>query len=173
VEEARQTGFFLWFHLEETARHQNGPGTVLRFQPSGDKFHDLASVWFETANGAITAVTLRLARSFIDGPDEAFARDMASAFLRNALPEEDRAQAYDLIEQIANDYRGARPLIVHANAVRGVPQPFTPAYRVFLGETNQCCERLGAAELTLVNAAAGRPHLAIRVCAGSSINKSQ
>src|SRR5579885_720421 len=71
LEQARKTEFFSWFHLEETGREPRG-GTqeVIRFQPSGPKFHDLAIVSFETNDATIDAVTLRLERSFIDGRDE-------------------------------------------------------------------------------------------------------
>jgi hypothetical protein len=42
LEQAGETHFFRWFHLQETQRQQSGSQTVISFQPSGEKFHRLA-----------------------------------------------------------------------------------------------------------------------------------
>jgi hypothetical protein len=163
VEDARRTEMFTWFHLVETGREQHGYGVIVRFQPSGPKFHDVAMVSLEVESGGIKAATLRLSRAFIDGPDEAFARDIAVSFLGNALTTEDRSRADHLIRQIANDYRGQRPLIVHGSADREVPQPLTPAYEVFLGHGVDASWPLAHMDLHLINTHSGGDHLLIRV----------
>jgi len=163
VEDARKTEMFTWFHLVETGREEHGYGVIVRFQPSGPKFHDVAIVSLEVESGCIKAATLHLSRAFIDGPDEAFARDIAASFLRNALTAEDRIHADNLIQQIANDYRGQRPLIVHGSADRKVPQPLTPAYEVFLGHCVDAPWPLEHMDLHLINTHSGGDHLLIRV----------
>lgn len=163
IEDARKTGFFTWFHLEETARERRDDGEVVRFQPSGPKFHDLAMVSLETGEGTIRAATLRLSRSFIDGPEQAFARDIASSFLSATLFDDDMPLARDLTLQIARDYRGSRPLIYRAGTDRSVPQPFTAVYRVFLGQSVEASQSLAHMDLHLMNTRSGGDHLSIRV----------
>lgn len=163
LQQAKATGFFSWFHLTETARESSGGSEVVRFQPSGPKFHDVAIVSFETGGQFIEAATLRLSRSFINGPDEAFARDIAASFLRTALPAQDRIQAEDLILQIANDYRGTALLIVARGADPRVPQPLTPAYRVFVGEEVEASITLAHMNIRLLNTRSGGDHLLIRI----------
>ena len=164
IEQARKTEFFSWFHLEETAREPRG-GTqeVVRFQPSGPKFHDLAIVSFEMNGGSIDAVTMQLSRSFIAGSEEAFARDIAASFLRTALPAEDKFEADDLIRQISNDYRGSRTVILQKSADRTFPQTPTPLYEVFLGRGVEARQSLKHVDLRFTNTRSGGEHLLIRV----------
>jgi hypothetical protein len=160
--EARKTGFFTFFHLVETRHEDHGGYETIRYQPSGPKFHDLVTLTFETTAGRIKAVTLHLSRSFTDGPDEAFARDIAASFLDAALSNEDLSTPKDLIAQIRNDYRGKRTVIVNRDADRTVPQPLTPAYLVFLGQSVQESVSLKHMDLTLMNTHSGGDQLLIR-----------
>lgn len=135
----------------------------MRFQPSGPKFHDVAMVSLEVESGFKKAATLRLSRAFIDGPDEAFARDIAASFLRNSLTIEDAARTDKLIRQIGDDYRGQRPPIMHGSADHNVPQPLTPAYEVFLGHGVDASWPLAHMDLHLINTHSSGDHLLIRV----------
>ena len=163
VEEARKSELFTWFHLVETGRGPHGYSVIVRFQPSGPKFHDVAMVALEVESGSIKAATLHLSRGFIDGPDEAFARDIAASFLRNSLTVEDAARADHLIRQIGSDYRGQRPPIVHGSADHRVPQPLTPAYVVFLGHKVEAAWPLQHMDLHMINTRSGGDQLLIRV----------
>jgi hypothetical protein len=163
LEEARKTEFFTFFNLVESGRDDHGGYQTIRFQPSGPKFHDLVTVTFETNAGNISAATLHLSRSFIDGPDEAFARDIAASFLDAALNDEGFSFPGALIAQIRNDYRGKRTVIVNRDADRTVPQPPAPAYLVFLGQTVQETVSLKHMDLTMMNTRSGGGELLVRV----------
>ena len=163
LEDAKKTEFFTFFNLVETGHDDHGGYQTMRFQPSGPKFHDLVTVTFETTAGNISAATLHVSRSFIDGPDEAFARDIAASFLDAALYDEGFSLPGNLIAQIRNDYRGKRTVIVNRDADRSVPQPLTPAYRVFLGESVQESLPLKHMDLTLMNTHSSGDQLLIRL----------
>jgi hypothetical protein len=164
LDTAKKTEFFAFFHFVETGRELNGSYETIRFQPSGPKFHDLVTLAVETTGGHIKAATLHLSRSFIDGPDEIFARDIAASFLDSTLSDEGiLSRAGDLIAQIRNDYRGKRTVIVNGNTDRKVPQPLTPAYLVFLGESVQESVSLKHMDLVLMNTHSGGGQLLIRV----------
>jgi hypothetical protein len=160
--EAEKTEFFTFFHLVKTGHDDHGGYETFRYQPSGPKFHDLVTLTFETTAGRIKAATLHLSRSFIDGPDEIFARDIAASFLDAALYDEGFSLPGNLIAQIRNDYRGKRTVIVNRDTDRTVPQPPTPAYLVFLGQSVQESVSLKHMDLTLMNTHSGGDQLLIR-----------
>ena len=88
LQTARETGFFQWFHLEETERRAEEPGEVVRFRPSGEKFRDLCYLDILMApNGRLVRMEkVVVRRSFIDGRDSLFAQDLIKSFLRATLP---------------------------------------------------------------------------------------
>ncbi len=99
--QAKATHFFTWFHLEQTAA--DGGSSV--FQPSA-KFHDLVKVAAKTrSDDSIGGMTLAVQRTFIDGVESPFARDIAKSFLQGAISEEN-ADVKDLINQIWNSTSG-------------------------------------------------------------------
>ena len=134
VEEAKRTHFFTWFHLEQTSAE----GSKICFQPSGATFHDLVKVTVDAvANGEIRGMTLAVKRSFIDGRDSVFARDIAKSFLDAAAygdgPE--NGDVTELINQIWNSPSGRRTAIMRSDAPRpNLPAQPTAPYRVFLGQ---------------------------------------
>ena len=161
LEEAKGTHFFTWFHLEQTAM-----GGC--FQPSGERFHDLVKLTVNTLpNGEIRAMTLALKRSFIDGRDSTFARDIAKSFLDAAAHGEglENSDVTDLINQIWNSPSGGRTVIIRSDAPRpNLPAQPTPAYRVFLGQGPSWWEKVADQRLTLENRTdAGEGWLVIRV----------
>jgi hypothetical protein len=84
---ARDTGFFRWFHLEETERRAEEPGEVVRFRPSGEKFRDLCYLDILMApDGHLVRMELVVRRSFIDGRESVFAQDLIKSFLKATLP---------------------------------------------------------------------------------------
>lgn len=85
VEELENSGFFQWFSLEEDDKN----GTLTRFRPSGESFHDEVALEAWTgADGALTMLRLCLSRAFIDSAQSsAFALDIAKSFLAGALGE--------------------------------------------------------------------------------------
>ncbi len=44
LEQAKQTDFFRFFHLEQSQVSKNDGSTVTAFKPSGEKFHPLVTV---------------------------------------------------------------------------------------------------------------------------------
>jgi hypothetical protein len=116
----QSSDFFNFFHLAPTGP-ANAPG-VIDFRPSGSEFTSLVDVGV-TVDGAdrITAMSLTLARSFIDDPaNGVFARDIAKSFLQAAPPPADAQQ----VGLLATD-------ISRTGAQGYVPQ--TAAYGVFTG----------------------------------------
>jgi hypothetical protein len=130
LEHAKKTHFFTWFYLEETSSTND----TRTFQPSGPKFHDLVKLHVNVrADGSFRGLTLAVKRSFIDGPNAPFARDISKSFLETAIPEgNDEIRA--LINQIWNSPSGSGTMIRHENSPRPeLPQTPTPSYRVFTG----------------------------------------
>src|SRR5260370_24374561 len=99
LEQAKKTHFFTWFHLEQTAAE----GDTRTFQPEAPKFRELVKLRVTTnAAGEIRGMMLAVKRSFIDGPDTPFARDIAKSFLDSAAGEESNEDLKQLINQIWN-----------------------------------------------------------------------
>jgi hypothetical protein len=122
--QARDTWFFQWFHLQRQTARREGDGGLIRFVPQGGAFRNKVALDLAVdAGGAISSMTLGLDRTFVDDPDDGpYARDIAQAFLRAALPPADAALARALADEIAT----VEP------AAEG-PQP-SEAYLVFLGQ---------------------------------------
>jgi len=98
---ARATEFFSWFHLEETERVPRDPGELVRHRPSGEKFRTLCSLEaLTTADDELVSMELVIQRSFVDGPDAPFARDVVKSFLAAALPDACRHVLEDFMAEI-------------------------------------------------------------------------
>lgn len=113
--DAEQTGFFRWFHLAETRREPgpNGDQKIV-YQPTGEKFHDLARVIVTVnRNAMILRIELVLKRSFIASPrDGIFASDIGKSFVLACLPEDGAAELTTLANEIAHRARTSQPMIV-------------------------------------------------------------
>ncbi len=149
LDQAKQTSFFKWFHLEQTS----ADGDVLCFQPSGPKFHDQVKLLVKTSPASIQTMTLLLQRRFIDGSESPFARDIAKSFLDTGLSEPEREPVRDLYNEIAPS-PGSGQIIVGS----GAPHPKLPsmptlAYQTFLGYRLSWNQNLRKASLTLENQA--------------------
>lgn len=126
---ARDAWFFQWFHLTRQISRREQEGGLIRFVPQGGAFRDRVAldVAIDGA-GHITALTLGLARLFVDDPDDGpYARDIAQAFLRAVLPAAEGVPARALADEIA----GAGG---EAESERGP----TEGYAVYLGLSPEC-----------------------------------
>jgi hypothetical protein len=101
--QARDTWFFQWFHLQRQTARREGGGGLIRFAPQGGAFRNKVALDLAVdAGGAISSMTLGLERAFVDDADDGpYARDIAQAFLRAALPPADAGQARALADEIA------------------------------------------------------------------------
>ncbi len=154
----RQCHFFAWFHLEPAGEPVPAPGGAWHcFRPEGPAFHALAEVAVRVdREGAIAAAVLGLDRTFIDGRNGAFARDIARSFLAWLLEPAARQRALPLIANIESLRALAAPVLVRGR----LPEPpadTTGAYAVFTGERARATVPLNTAELTLANVAGPFP----------------
>ncbi|HKP28230.1 MAG TPA: hypothetical protein VJU15_02465 [Gemmatimonadales bacterium] len=104
LRQARDTWFFQWFHLKRQTARREGGGGLIRFAPQGGAFRNKVALDLAVAaDGAISSMTLGLERGFVDDADDGpYARDIAQAFLRAALPPADAVQARALADEIAS-----------------------------------------------------------------------
>jgi hypothetical protein len=136
LETARRTPFFEWFHLEETERQREDPGEAVRFRPSGDKFHELCYLDALVASGGdVVQMELVVRRSFLDGSDHLFARDLVKSFLLASLPDACRNVLQDFIREITSLGENGE----------------TPGYLVFLGTRKEWKTQTGWTNLILAN----------------------
>jgi hypothetical protein len=159
IETAKKTGFFAWFHLEETERHAESPGEVLRFRPSGEKFRALCYLDALIAPaGQLIALELAVERTFLDGSDSLFAQDLVKSFLFAALPDACRSVLRDFLEEM--------------NAPAGDGE--TPGYQVFRGRRSDWKTETGWSRLVMANLApAGAPSLVVQLTANPTAPNSQ
>src|SRR3984957_4351835 len=100
---AKRTDFFGWFHLEESERKAEKPGGVVRFRPSGPKFHDLCYLdILQAAGGEMLRMELVLRRWYIESRDAGFAQDIGKGFLLAALPQACQSVLQEFMGDIAN-----------------------------------------------------------------------
>jgi hypothetical protein len=133
LDQAKQTEFFRWFHLDETGR----TARVVHFKPSGDKFHNLVTLNLALdTRGRLAGAELILLRSFVDsGRDGMFARDIAKSFVRVVTPAEERDTVADLLAEIEQPPANlSQTLIVGTRTTPRPPAKSTPGYQVFLGQ---------------------------------------
>jgi hypothetical protein len=142
LNQARDTWFFQWFHLVRQATRREGDGGLIRFTPQGGAFRNQVALDLAVdAAGAIGSMTLGLGRKFVDdGDDGPYARDIAQAFLRAALPPADASAVRALADEIASE--------------EATPESdFGPseAYGVFLGQAPECILESAGAVVTVAN----------------------
>lgn len=147
---ALQTGFFQWFHLVQVEQTTEQPGRLTRFQPEGEKFHNLCFLEvLEDPNGALVQMELVLLRTFIEGRDGIFARDLVKSFLVAALPDACQHVLANLIQEFAS------PPALRA----------TPGFLVFMGQREAWATETGWSRLWLNNVALnGQRVFAVSVC---------
>ena len=124
LHQARDTWFFQWFHLQRQTARRDAEGGLIRFGPQGGAFRNKVVLDLAVDGvGAIASMTLGLERAFVDDADDGpYARDIAQAFLRAALPPADAVQARALADEVA------------ALETTADGQQPSEAYAVYLGE---------------------------------------
>jgi hypothetical protein len=164
--EIQKSGFFNWFELGETAREPVAQGgNRINFQPTGDKFHDLALVAITVNSAAaIQRMDLVLQRSFIDSPgDGMFASDIAKSFVADVPPLDDGEALSILASEIQYRAKSSRPVIVGPGySAPELPDPPTAAYETFAGQRRQHSRKLSHCVFSIENeAGAGAAQLRI------------
>lgn len=135
LEQAKQTDFFRFFHLEQTQATRIDGNTVTSFKPSGAKFRPLVRVKITTdAEGRIKALEMVVFRSFIDDPQNGiFARDIAKSFLLAGLPSPRDRETADLINEIQYQGASTMTIIKRKGDEPNLPDKPTPGYLTYLG----------------------------------------
>ena len=139
--------FFRWFQLEPTNEAKTASETVYR--PSGEAFRALVSLTSWAApDGALQALTLSVARFFIDDPREGqFARDIVKSFLECAGAGE-RGLA-PLVEEIFFRDRPGPMLI--AGPAPTFTAPPSRGFQVFQGDVPITVLELERIDIRLAN----------------------
>jgi hypothetical protein len=151
LDDATKTELFQWFHFAPVASPTAG---VAVFKPSGEKFHDLATLSAALgADGRITAIDVAIARSFIEDPrDGIFAADLGKSFLAAALPPDDRTAMQHLIDTIGYGGNFGRQVITAAPGPANLQIIRDSApYLVWLDRNEYWQRPVGAVSLRLEN----------------------
>lgn len=137
LEQAKQTGFFKWFMLAQTAESTDSGAKQITFQPTGDQFHNLTHVNVKVdAQGHIVAIELVLSREFVDSSSVGiFARDIAKSFVQTGVNPQDQENVVNLVREIDQPQGSSAPIILHQDAVKPPPSgPPSQGYLVYLGK---------------------------------------
>ena len=133
---ARETGFYRWFHMQETECQLQAPGNLIRVRPSGEKFGNLCFLdLLLSPTEEFVRMELVVKRSFVDGVDSLFAQDLVNSFLHAALPDACRNVLEDFIHEM--------------NTPAGAGQ--TPGFEVFKGRKDRWATTTGWSQLQLAN----------------------
>ena len=135
LNEAKSTPFFSDFHLEQVSS-SNG---VVTFRPSLDRYRDQVRILASVDDaGYLENIKLEVKRSFLDGTQSGYARQMVKCYLKQVVT----AEALDeLIREIAGARFGGKR---------------SAGYEVFLGKRIPFEARLGGGRLlTMENEESG------------------
>lgn len=152
--EERRGHFFSWFNLEPDGEPKlTGGDTCVSFRPSGAAFH--AFVRLEVmvrSRDQIAESELWVNRSFIDGMQSSFARDIVAGFLTWALKYEEEETKNALIASIGDMSAANEPVITRPDgAPKGLSADRSGGYDVFMGRRDRATLALDGAVLTLRN----------------------
>ena len=165
LDAAAATDFFQWFHLERQPGATNGQ---VEFRPSGAAFRDLVAVTIhQDARCIIAGAEIRIARSFIDDPDQGMnAADIAASFLTAALPPRDLAGMQHLVDTLRHHDRYARPRIAVAGQPPPEVHPDSAPYLVWLGRNPHWTRPESATALNLEDSGSG-----VRIAVGQAATR--
>ena len=153
LETAALSPLWLWFHLEQT-RQENG---ICRFQPNGPAFHSLCYLDVAVSGqGEMQTLELGVQRSFIEGGNAPFARDLVKSFLQAVFPQGDCEAVTRLIQELQSEFGGSRSVLlakeVAKDVLRAVPAgKRSDAYGVFLGQKRSATIRAGLLRIEIEN----------------------
>ena len=168
LDTAKQTDFFLWFHLEQVNSTVDAAGNeTLEFRASGEKFRGFARLHVRcNPAGEIVGLELSLHRGFVESArDGVFAADYAKSFLLFATPPGDWKSVQGLAEEIEEGSFVGRHVIMHADVPRpNLPDSKSAGYLTYLGKQIEFSRELGGARLEIKNVAVdGVPTLVMTV----------
>jgi hypothetical protein len=154
LSEERRGHFFSWFNLEIDGEPKlTDRDTYLSFRPLGAAFHVFVRLDVMVRSGErIVGSELWVDRSFVDGMQSAFARDIVSSFLCWALKDEEAEAKDALIANIGDMSVTNEPVIIRADAAPQKPSADrTDGYAVFTGRRELATLAFGSTDLTLRN----------------------
>jgi hypothetical protein len=169
ADDAKQTDFFKWFHLEEVGKSAGDGGTVITYAPSAPKFRPLVSVRLQLAPGGwLRGAELLIKRPFIEDPkDETSARDIVKSFIAAAAMKADWNKIHRLHDEIF--YLGSTKMMVSSAAAKDITIPLLPTdgYEVFTGRRSHFVDMLSRSRLWMENVVLnGEPALYVSIGAG-------
>lgn len=170
LDQAKQTEFFIWFHLEETANEPQAGNTVVSFRPTSSQFHSLVCVQMTLGGDQrLRSAVLLIQRAFIDHSESfTFAADIAKSFLVAALDEPD----LDMVAEAAVQIRGYQPagsrmtqMFLRGSGPTAVaPGEGEPEFLTYAGKRRRLEKSLVAMNLEMVNGLVdGVEHLTVRI----------
>jgi hypothetical protein len=155
LSQERDSEFFRWFHLAPTGVSSPGDnGQWIAFRPESAEFGPLVEVAALTdPDGVIHAARLSVARSFIDGHNAPFARDIVKSFLTWAAPAPQAKALALLIAHFEDPRLGARgTILLGPNAPNTPAEPDrTGALDVYLGQRDEADITVGPLRLRFSN----------------------
>ncbi len=155
-------GFFSWFHFEATDEGARDGDVVYR--PSGEAFRRLTALTLQAhTNSVLIGLTLTVARSFLDDPQQsAFARDLIKSFLR-ALDDPDAPVLASLADEVM--FRDPVGLVIARGPTPALPDRPSQAFLTVVGQWRACDIAMAGLTLTFANETVDQQRLAIRVLA--------
>jgi hypothetical protein len=169
-DEAKQTDFFKFFHLEETGKSAGADGgTTISYAPNAPKYRALVTVRLQLAQGGwLQGAQFVVKRRFIEDPREATsARDITKSFIEVAAMPADWTKIHRLHDEIF--YLGPTKMMVSDSAAKNIVIPLLPTdgYQVFAGRRGHFVDMLSRSRLWLENIVAdGEPALLVSIGAG-------
>jgi len=126
LEEAQQTDFFVFFHMEETSREEDSDNRlVVNFRPQSEAMAKVVRLRATLDKaGKISVMSLVLSRSFVDEDNsELFPNDITKSMLIDSLPLSDRKGIIPLSREIKNN--------------KQLSDYSSLAYQTYLGKTDK------------------------------------
>ena len=155
--EARESGFFVWFHLTETASAVDAKGgRLVSYKPSGPRFHDLTTLQVAVdGRDNVQRMDLWLLRAFIEsGGNAPFARDIAKSFLAAAPPADDASALASLAAEIEHRLGPSERVIVGPGYVKPeLPPEPSQGYACYAGTREAYRQDLAHSRLEMRNEA--------------------
>ena len=153
--EIQKSQFVTWFQFAETHREPvAGGGEKIDFQPTGDKFHDLALIAV-TVNPAmvIQRMDLVLKRSFIASPANGiFASDLAKSFVRGVPSSDDSEAMGTLADEIQYRAKSSQTVLIGPGySPPALPDPPTASYQTYLGQRRTNSKKLSHCLFSIEN----------------------
>jgi hypothetical protein len=156
--EAKRSEFFVFFHLEESTKSNQGELTSRTYRPSSDQFQNLVSIQMVTdSKERLQSVALVIQRAFIDHNEiSTFAADITKSFLVAAVNEPDIEMVGEAALQIRRYHPAGSRMVVMSVKGRGATGPLAPGegepeYLTYAGKRRQQQRALKTVTLHMAN----------------------